>query len=210
MSDRCEPPWELREKIARAINEGLGESWSYSNHSGDEWAQCRDMLDSAADAVLAALHSASYVVVPREPTPCESGGTLLPCPFCASHDCRIQGARGSFIQCAECMAESNLMQNDADAVAAWNRRSPNAEVEALKEDYAAVRAELCACVMAGIDLQDEAAKLRARVAELESIARMLAGFAEKAATLDWDEDNNVTWAAVVAAKARAALSPKTP
>lgn len=54
----------------------------------------------------------------------------------------------------------------------------------------------------------EGATLRAEVERLQRITRMLAGFAETAATLDWNEDNNVTWAAVVAAEARAALEPK--
>jgi hypothetical protein len=44
---------ELRERIARAIHEGLGENWAYINYGGDEWNSCRYMLDDAADEVLA-------------------------------------------------------------------------------------------------------------------------------------------------------------
>ena len=43
------------EAVAREINAGLGESWAYSNYSGDEWNQCRDMLDEAARRVLALI-----------------------------------------------------------------------------------------------------------------------------------------------------------
>lgn len=53
MTERCEPPPELRERIARAIHEGLGESWAYCNYGGDEWNSCRYRLDDAADEVLA-------------------------------------------------------------------------------------------------------------------------------------------------------------
>ena len=51
--NRCEPPPELRERIARAIHEGLGDYWAYANYGGDEWNSCRYMLDNAADNVLA-------------------------------------------------------------------------------------------------------------------------------------------------------------
>ena len=44
MSERCEPPPEWRERIARAIHEGLGNGWAYCNYG---------MLDGAADKVLA-------------------------------------------------------------------------------------------------------------------------------------------------------------
>lgn len=50
---RCEPPPEWREQIARAIHEGLGKGWAYSNWGGDEWNSCRFMLDDAADKVMA-------------------------------------------------------------------------------------------------------------------------------------------------------------
>lgn len=81
----------------------------------------------------------------------------------------------------------------------WPPTTP-AEVEALSAERDAFNA------MAD-RYAEENITLRARVAGLERIARMLSGFAEKASTLDWDEDHNVTWAAVVAAEARAALSP---
>ena len=87
----------------------------------------------------------------------------------------------------------------------WRYIAPSAlpaEVDALRTEVMRASTE-CADAMAQV------AALRARVAELERIAIMLAGFAEKAATMDWDEDNNVTWAAVVAAEARAALSAET-
>lgn len=51
MTDRCEPPYEWRWTIAHAIHTGLGESWAYSNYSGNEWVHCRDMLDNAAAEV---------------------------------------------------------------------------------------------------------------------------------------------------------------
>lgn len=50
---RCEPGPEWRERIARAIHEGLGQGWAYTNYGGDEWNSCRYMLDDAADQVLA-------------------------------------------------------------------------------------------------------------------------------------------------------------
>lgn len=53
------------EEIARAIHEGLGESWAYSNYSGNEWEHCRPMLDSAARAVLSLLS--------RQPAPAADG-----------------------------------------------------------------------------------------------------------------------------------------
>lgn len=34
--------------IARAIHDGLGESWAYSNYGGDEWNSMRTELMSAA------------------------------------------------------------------------------------------------------------------------------------------------------------------
>ena len=65
--DRCVLRWNrrapavtpTREEVARVIHEGLGESWAYSNYSGDEWNQERDRLDAAADAVLALLNGES-------------------------------------------------------------------------------------------------------------------------------------------------------
>ena len=54
----------LREAIAKAINEGLGPSWAYSNWKGNEYANCRHMLDDATDAALAAIKDAGYAVVP--------------------------------------------------------------------------------------------------------------------------------------------------
>lgn len=60
-TDRCEPPNELRERIARAIHEGLGPNWAYCNYGGDEWNSCRYMLDDAADKVLAIVTPPSTV-----------------------------------------------------------------------------------------------------------------------------------------------------
>lgn len=51
----------LREKIARAIHDGLGQGWAYCNYGGDEWRDCRDKLDEAADAVLALISPAGEV-----------------------------------------------------------------------------------------------------------------------------------------------------
>jgi hypothetical protein len=50
----------MKERVARAINEGLGQSWAYCNYSGNEWVQCRDMLDSAAELAIAAMSSPSH------------------------------------------------------------------------------------------------------------------------------------------------------
>jgi hypothetical protein len=58
----------LREVMARAINKGLGPSWAYSNWKGNEYKNCRHMLDDATDAALAAIKDAGYAVVPVEPT----------------------------------------------------------------------------------------------------------------------------------------------
>jgi len=46
----------------------------------------------------------------------------------------------------------------------------------------------------------------AAVVGLVEAAELLAGFAESASTLDFNEDRNVTWAAVVSAQARSALA----
>ena len=58
----------LREVIARAINKGLGPSWAYSNWKGNEYENCRHMLDDATETALAAIKDAGYAVVPVEPT----------------------------------------------------------------------------------------------------------------------------------------------
>jgi hypothetical protein len=42
--------------------------------------------------------------------------------------------------------------------------------------------------------------------ELAAALELLAGFAEKASTLDFNEDRNITWATVVAAQSRALLA----
>lgn len=49
---------QKRERIARAIHEGLGRGWAYSNYGGDEWNDCRAMLDAAADQVLSLIAAA--------------------------------------------------------------------------------------------------------------------------------------------------------
>lgn len=46
MSDK--PTTQDLTPIARAIHEGLGESWAYSNYGGDEWNSMRTELMSAA------------------------------------------------------------------------------------------------------------------------------------------------------------------
>lgn len=46
----------VRERIARAIHDGLGgDGWAYTNYGGDEWNSQRDRLLSAADAVVSAI-----------------------------------------------------------------------------------------------------------------------------------------------------------
>lgn len=56
----------------------------------------------------------------------------------------------------------------------------------------------------GIDCAD--ARLIAAAPELLEAATLLVGFAEAAASLDFHEDRNVTWAAIVSSQARAAIS----
>jgi hypothetical protein len=47
-----------REKVARAIHDGLGgDGWAYTNYGGDEWNDKRADLLNAADAVLALMPS---------------------------------------------------------------------------------------------------------------------------------------------------------
>ena len=56
---RAEPPaprMPTQEEIAWAIHDGLGgDGWAYSNYGCDEWTNCREKLDAAADAILALL-----------------------------------------------------------------------------------------------------------------------------------------------------------
>ena len=56
-------------------------------------------------------------------------------------------------------------------------------------------------------LHDRAnARLIAEAPAMAEALELLAGFAEKASTLDWNEDRNVMWAAVMAEKTRAILA----
>jgi hypothetical protein len=58
---RTEPgcPWENQTTedpvvlaVARAIHEGLGPSWAYSNYGGDEWNSMRgELLEAARGAI---------------------------------------------------------------------------------------------------------------------------------------------------------------
>lgn len=50
----ADPPIDLL-PIARAINDGLGESWAYANYGGDEWNSMREQLLSAAAGVVSLL-----------------------------------------------------------------------------------------------------------------------------------------------------------
>ena len=60
----------------------------------------------------------------------ETGG-LLPCPFCGNEPCdKVQRRRNGndtatlhFVMCGTCEAEGAPYYADAEAVAAWNRRS---------------------------------------------------------------------------------------
>lgn len=48
---RCEPPEEWRDGVARAVHDGMGDGWAYTNYAGDEWRTNRDMLNAAAVSV---------------------------------------------------------------------------------------------------------------------------------------------------------------
>lgn len=48
------PAAALVEAVARAIHDAMGDGWAYSDYSGDEWRHCRDRLDKAARAAIAA------------------------------------------------------------------------------------------------------------------------------------------------------------
>lgn len=62
---------------------------------------------------------------------------LLPCPFCSSTNCSLSMRVGAwkFAYCPDCLTEGPAMDNDSDAIAAWNRRAPSkVQVEAVRAD----------------------------------------------------------------------------
>ena len=52
---------------------------------------------------------------------------LLSCPFCGSTNCSLSMRVGAwkFAYCPDCLTEGPAMDNDSDAIAAWNRRAPS-------------------------------------------------------------------------------------
>ena len=58
----------------------------------------------------------------------------------------------------------------------------------------------------GLDQANANARLLAEAPAMAEALELLAGFAEAAATLDWNEDRNVMWAAVMVDKTRAILA----
>lgn len=52
---------------------------------------------------------------------------LLPCPFCGGDSHLGGGTDGSFVNCTDCLASTNILrpegQTDSDAIAHWNRRA---------------------------------------------------------------------------------------
>ena len=67
----------MKERVARAIHEGLGESWAYCNYSGNEWVQCRDMLDSAADFAIAVMSPGVAAEAGWQPESTAPAGKML-------------------------------------------------------------------------------------------------------------------------------------
>lgn len=53
--------------------------------------------------------------------------TLLPCPFCRGEAYLGATNDGSFVNCADCLASTNVLipdkSNDAEAILAWNSRA---------------------------------------------------------------------------------------
>lgn len=94
-NERCEPPLELRERIARAIHEGLGESWAYCNYGGDEWNSCRYMLDDAADKVLAIVTPPATVAALVEALDDLLADTQHATHDCGDDDCPVRRARAA-------------------------------------------------------------------------------------------------------------------
>ena len=69
---------------------------------------------------------------------------LMPCPFCGGANIRIRcaaflGDQKSYVgTCEGCYSQSQLATSEAEAIAAWNRRTPLARREALEEAAKAV------------------------------------------------------------------------
>lgn len=52
------------------------------------------------------------------------GVALLPCPFCGSRMVRVKTRKTTIVECAACPGLV-IRQRKEDAIAAWNRRTPN-------------------------------------------------------------------------------------
>lgn len=60
--------------------------------------------------------------------------TLLSCPFCGLDEAFLTDtmpAGAYWIECAHCGAETQGSERQSEAIAAWNRRAPGAEAEAV-------------------------------------------------------------------------------
>jgi Lar family restriction alleviation protein len=75
---------------------------------------------------------------------------LLPCPFCGSTDVECStGYQGRtcdenafrYVECGSCEASVGWAKDDAVAIAAWNRRTPESSVPAPLDPYGAIALE---------------------------------------------------------------------
>ena len=56
------------------------------------------------------------------------GVQLLPCPFCGSRMVRVKTRKTTIVECAACPGLV-IRLNRNDAIAAWNRRTPNEKIQ---------------------------------------------------------------------------------
>jgi len=66
--------------------------------------------------------------------------SLLPCPFCSSTDVKPRNddvaylpPATRYVLCRGCGASGANVETEAEAIAAWNRRAPDAALEALEK-----------------------------------------------------------------------------
>lgn len=186
MSDAPEK-WELRYKIARAIHEGLGESWAYSNYSGNEWVACRDMLDSAADAVLAAI-----------------GPVATPAEVAA-----LRAERDQFIGLTR-EAEAEILR----LMALFSAENAQVADLLVERDAAVQRADKADAVAAAVGEAGKLAvsMLRAEVERLRDVEKWARNYIYWATHNGFTDPENMLvcaeWDGLLAALARAALEAK--